>query len=482
MPMTYRSIENVIEDYISAHKARIPIMEMYRKYSKNQVGQYHKDRIIKNLRLIGKISDYLDEKGNIYFPSANGGTYKTRLTISDILVEDTLPKTSIETIKTYTVGEKPKIIVQEEAREWLKEFEIREDIHNKEKKLVHDSLVVGDSFFKVEKYEGLAKVIILKKENVVIVPDEWNDTEAGLYMYVKECKDDLGNKYSHVEVFQKDGKVHVLNNKNKKFEKNNERTINGDVDLNLGEFNIHHVKGIYEDETSLYSTSVFEGLCTTFTEVTTRNTATSMTLNRFGNPRLVGTDDLTEVDEGTGQRKVREETDYIQSSDVENANAFRYLTPPTDYIDKAFPHLDRMLKNAYGQLGVNEISLGLTQQGSIASGESFKKAITPTLNKCRDVANNLYVPLIKMYKQAYKIETGKDLEIEIEFQDGISLSEKETIENDKALVEAKLISRTTILKNRGVVNPFEELKLIAEEQKILDVFEEIDIPSGIINE
>ncbi|MCQ9628101.1 phage portal protein [Cetobacterium somerae] len=485
MGMTYKDIEDNISKYIEEHKKKISTMEKYRQYSKNKVGRFHKDRVIRNLRMCGKIQDFISSDGYLIFPGINGTNYTTQLTVEDILVEDTLPKTSIETLKKYSVGEKPKIIVNsEEDRKWIKDFERREKIHNKLKKLTHDSLVVGDSFFKVEEKDGKAKIILLKKENIIIVPDNWDDSEAGLYIYVVK-KNKNGKEYLHVEIFEPDGKVHVLNNyEGKKFKKVDERKVKGDVDLGLGEFNIHHIQGIYEDETSLYSNSIYEGLTSTFVELTTRNTAISIVLNKYGNPRLVGADDLTEEDEETGEKIVKLDTDYIQSSDPENAAAYRYLTPPADFINTSFPHTDRMLKNAYSQLGVNEISLGLSQEGGIVSGEAFKKAITPTLNACRDIANNLYVPVIKMYQQAYKIETGKELEIEIEFQDGISLSEKEIIENEKALVEAKLISRTTILKNRGIKNPKKELKLIAEEQKILDVFEntEIDIPSGDVDE
>ncbi|MGL4934982.1 MAG: phage portal protein [Cetobacterium sp.] len=485
MGMTYMAIINEIRNYIDNHKGKISEMNMYRKYSKNQVGKFHKDRLVKNLRMCGKIQNAISSDGHLIF-TEDGRRYTTQLTVLDILVEDTLPKSSVETLKKYSVGEPPKIIVgSEEERKWIKEFERREKIHNKLKKITHDSLVVGDSFFKVEKKEGKAKVILLKKENVIIVPDEWDDSEAGLYIYATIRKKG-GREYLYVEIFEPDGKVHVLNDfEGKEFKKEDERKVKGDVDLGLGEFNIHHIQGIYEDETSLYSNSIYEGLTSTFLELTTRSTATSIVLNKYGNPRLVGADDLTEEDAETGEKKVRSDTDYIQSADKDNAAAYRYLTPPTDFIQASFPHTDRMLKNAYSQLGVNEVSLGLNQDGGIASGEAFKKAITPTLNTCRDIANNLYVPIIKMYQQAYKIETGKDLNIEIEFQDGISLSEKETIENDKALVDAKLISRTTVLKNRGVEDPIKELKLIAEEQRILaDVFEDtpLDIPSGKVDE
>lgn len=485
MPMKYTDILGKIDNYISEHKGKIPDMTKYRYYSKNQVGRYHKERIIKNLRLQKEINRILGEDGHLLSYGSDGNSYKDKRTIIDILVEDTLPKSAIETLKKYSVGEKPKIVVNEEAREWLKEFEIREDVHNKFKKLVHDELVVGDSFFKVERYNNLAKIIVLKKENTVIVPDSWNNSEAGLYIYVEEREDELGNKYSYVEIFQPDGKVHVLDNKNNKnFAKINEQKTNGDADVGLGEFNIHHIKGIYEDETSLYSNSIFEGLTSTFIELTTRLTSNSFVFNKYLNPKMIGASDFSEIDTKTGEKVVKDREFYFDD-DPQKANALRYITPPVEHVDVTFPHMERMLKNAYSQLGVNEISLGLNQDGGIVSGEAFKKAITPTLNTCRDIANNLYVPLMKLYKQAYKIETGKDLEIEIEFQDGISLSEKEVIENERALVDAKLISRTTILKNRGIANPMKELKLIAEEQKILaDMFEgtNIDIPSGDTDE
>lgn len=476
MGMTYKDIQNNLDEYINKHKKIIKGIKKYRYYSKNKVGVYYKNRIIKNLRLENRISNLISEDGTLTLGENNN----SNLTILDVLVEDTLPKSAIETLKTFSVGEKPKIIVKEEIRKWIKEFELREEIHNKMKKIVHDCLVVGDSFFKVEDNGKKAEIILLKKENVLIIPDDWNSSRVGLYVYVEEREGFENKNYNYVEVFEPSGRVHVLNNTNKIYSKSNKNKINGDVDIGLGEFTIHHIKGIYEDESTLYSNSIYEGLTSTFVECTTRLTANSAVFNRHGNPKMTGSMDLTEKDSESGEMKVIER-EYYQGEDETESNSMRYITPPTDYINITYPHLKIMVENAYRQLGVNEISLGLSKEGGLASGEAYKKAITPTLNKCRDIANNLYVPFIKMYKQAYKIETGKDLEIEIEFQDGISLSEKEIIENEKSLVEAKLISRTTILKNRGVENPEEELKKIAEEEKLLNpIYSEIDldIPSG----
>ena len=477
MAMTYKDIENNIKKHITNHRARIPTIHQHRAYSKNSVGSFHKSRIIKNLRLQNDIADYLNEDGRLLSYNSTGEAYQTGKTILDILVEDTLPKSSIETLKKYSVGEKPKIVVQEAARQWIKEFELREGLHNKYKKLVHDSLVVGDSFFKVEQYEGKAKVILLKKENVVIVPDDWNSAEAGLYIYFEDRSSENKENYSYIEIFQPDGKVHILSEKQKAFSKIDDKKIHGDIDLGLGEFNIHHVKGIYEDESSLYSNSIYEGLTSTFIELTTRLTATSGVFNKYTNPKMVGAMDLTEIDTETGKTVVKDR-EYYAAQGIDESNSLRYLTPPIDHVSVTYQHSERMLKNAYSQLGVNEVSLGITQDGGIASGEAFKKAITPTLNTCRDIANNLYVPLVRLYKQAYKIETGKELDIEIEFQDGITLSEKEVIENERALVDGKLISRRTILENRGIADPMEELKKIAEEIKLLDFFDDIDITSG----
>ncbi|MEG0730401.1 MAG: hypothetical protein RR421_03755, partial [Cetobacterium sp.] len=105
--------------------------------------------------------------------------------------------------------------------------------------------------------------------------------------------------------------------------------------------------------------------------------------------------------------------------------------------------------------------------------------------KCRDIVNCLRKPLTKMYEQAYYIENKEKISITIKFKDGISLSEKENIENKSSLINNKILSRTSILIEMGFTEEEakKELKRIADEDKLLNpVFEMIDIPSGRTDE
>ena len=172
----------------------------------------------------------------------------------------------------------------------------------------------------------------------------------------------------------------------------------------------------------------------------------------------------------------------LKATSPEGATATRYLEPPTSHVATIYEHIKINMQNAYSQLGVNEISLGLAQEGNIASGEAFKKAITPTLNKCRDIVNNLRIPLTYLYKQAYAIDNnGQNLSIDIIFNDGISLSDRENIENESLLINNKILSRKTILMKRGYTEAEadEELKKITIEEKmftqLFDTLEDEDI-------
>lgn len=478
--LTHEKIIRNINEYIEKHSKMIVKYRKFRKFYENKVGEYFSDRIIKNLRLQDEIRRWLEPSGSIKIPYANpDGSFKymsSDLTIKDIIVESTLPKSAINTLKTYSVGVKPEIDVGDEEQKWVKEFDVRENIHNKEKRIVQEVLTVGNAFFKVEKNNNKSDVIVIPAEYVIIVPDDYNQTEAGAYIYHCKKRDDiLEEEYDYVEIYQLDGKVF-------KYENAKNRNSFEEIITGLKECSMHHVKGFEDDKDGqLYGASILEGLETTILEIVIRLTSNSYLFNKVNNPSIVTSEDFTDIDPETGE-EVMQSGSMFRAGSYEGANSTRYIEPPTSHVSTIYEHIKINMQNAYSQLGVNEISLGLSQDGNIASGEAFKKAITPTLNKCRDITNNLRIPITYLYKQAYAIDNnGQDLSIDIIFNDGISLSDKENIENESLLVNNKILSRKTVLMKRGYTEQEaeEELQKISAEEKmftqIFDTVNEEDI-------
>lgn len=478
--LTHEEIIQNIDQYINNHSSMVAKYKKYRTFSENKVGEYYSGRIIKNLRLQDEVRKWLEPSGNIKIPhiDLNGKcTYiNSDLSIKDIIVESTLPKSAINTLKTYSVGVKPEIDVGDEEQKWLKDFEVRQNIHNKEKKIVQEALTVGNAFFKIEKNNNKSDVILIPAEYVIIIPDTYNETEAGAYVYYCKKKDPTTEKeYNYIEIYQLDGKVFRYSNGR---DKNTfEPIITG-----LTECSMHHVKGLEDDkDNALYGAPLLVGLETTILEIVIRLTSNSYLFNKVNNPSIVTPENFTEIDPETGE-EIMQTGSMFRAGSPEGATATRYMEPPTSHVATIYEHIKINMQNAYSQLGVNEISLGLSQDGNIASGEAFKKAITPTLNKCRDIVNNLRIPLTYLYKQAYAIDNGgRDLSMDIIFNDGISLSDKENIENESLLVNNKILSRKTVLMKRGYTEAEadEELQKIATEEKIFtqvfDTLEDEDI-------
>lgn len=465
--LTHEQVIENIDGYIQNHFAKIKNVAKYRRFFQNKVGKHYKNRIIRNLRLKDEVARWLNIDGTI-----KGFTEK-ELSIDDIVVETTLPKSAVNILKAYSVGEAPYIDINVTGTEknWKKDFEIREKVHDKAKQLVEEMLVTGNAFVKVEKGEkGKAEVIILPVENVIIVPDPANISRVGAYIYFCELERgtvaNVKEKYKHIEIYQLDGKVFVY-----KGEKDTEPR---EVDPTTQEINLHHICGLEKD--GLYGKSVFEGLETTFLEIVIRLTSNSYLFNKINNPNMVGSGEIAEIDGETGDREVKSGK-YYSFDNPETANSLRYIEPPTSHVTTIYEHLKINMQNAYSQLGVNEIALGLSREGNTASGEAFKKAITSTLNKCRDITTNLYIPLYSVYKQAYRIEENKELSFDITFRDGISLSEKEKIENEVMQVTNKLLSRRSILLNRGFTEEEAKLELEAiknEENELFGISEIIN--------
>ncbi|WP_373077262.1 phage portal protein [Fusobacterium varium] len=465
--LTHEEIIKDIDTYILKHAEKIKNVSRYRKFFKNEVGRHYKSRIIKNLRLKDEVAKWLNADGTILI----GGTVSSELTIDDIIVESTLPKAAVNTLKTYSVGEAPYIDVLETEKDWKKDFDRREKIHDKTKQLVEEMLVTGNAFVKIEKGEtGKAEVIVLPVENVIIVPETNNISRVGAYIYFCELEREATNgqteKYKYIEIYQLDGKVFVYQGENDK------EPV--EVDPTTKEINLHHVCGLEKD--GLYGKSIFEGTETTLLEIVIRLTSNSYLFNKVNNPTLVGSKDFSELNTETGKREVPTGK-YLNTGNPDDANALRYVESPTAHVTAIYQHMEMNLQNIYAQLGINEVALGLSKEGNTSSGEAFKKAITSTLNKCRDITTNLYIPLYNIYRQAYLIEKQTELSFDITFKDGISLSEKEKIENEVLAASNMLLSRKSILINRGFtdIEADKELEAIKKEQNTLfGVSETID--------
>lgn len=472
--LTYEEIYNNAEKYISEHGTMLKKYKKFEWFYNNRVGLYFKDKIIKNLRLQDEIVQrWLCDNGNIQVPYLQDGKTLYRnseLTIADILVETTLPKSAINTLKSYSIGVMPFADVEEEHQEWINNFEKVSHLHRKEQQLVIDMLTKGNAFIKIEKGQnGKPDVIVIPPENIVVIPDKYNVSEIGGYLFYYQVEDEIKKeKYNYMEIYTLDGKVYVYETSQSKPKL---------IDTKLGECNIQHIKAPENDkDNSLYGASIFEGLETTFTELVIRLTSNSYLFNKVNNPNIITSEDFAEIDPISGEQ-VLQTGSMFRAGSPEGAMATRYIEPPTNHVTAIYEHIKINMQNAYSQLGVNEISLGLSQDGNIASGEAFKKAITPTLNKCRDIVNNLYVPLTNIYKFAYRIEKNADLSLELSFNDGIALSEKENIENESFLVNNKILSRKTILMKRGYKDSEadEELKKIANEEKMfMNVFDTVE--------
>ena len=67
-----------------------------------------------------KVARWLNPDGTITI----GGVITDEITIDDIIVESTLPKAAVNTLKTYSVGEAPyiDIDVTNTKKDWKKRF------------------------------------------------------------------------------------------------------------------------------------------------------------------------------------------------------------------------------------------------------------------------------------------------------------------------------------------------------------------------
>lgn len=525
--ITFNDIFKVGEDFKSDKDySRVSKYNKYKEFRENHVGRFFKTRLIKNLRLQDEVAAWLNEDGYIGYHLDNRFIPYTvnnqKLTIEDLIVECTLPKSAITVLKNFSVGEKPIVVTgTEEEDKWVKEFEKRETIHSKLKEMVTEQLTLGNCYTKIERIDKKAELTPLPAENILLIPALHNARRLGAYLYYEERlkingkeEDGLyvelhlkgknivrayryaGNKIGAQIPLSAIDRAFTVGKNIKDTSKKGQRGFEYTINTELEDYDIQNFMGLDKDIGELYAESIYNGLSSTFLEMTIRITSNSYLFNKVNNPNMIGPD-VTETQVSIvptwkenvlgadyQEQKTVKQGRYHIINDPKWIGGMKYVEPPTSHVDTIYRHLELNYSNAYSQLGVNAVALGLvTDGGSISSGEAFKKAITPTLNKARDIVNNIYTPLLTLYSQAYKLETGKEFsKLDIEFSDGISLSEKEETENASMEINNKLKSRKTYLISKGYTEEAadKELERIAEEQNklsgiIVDTVAEEDI-------
>lgn len=445
---------------------------LYRRFFENKVGLTYRTKILRALRLDDQVRQWLGSNGDIYEPDGAGGYTKgnSDLTFDEVIVETTLPRTSVQVLKTYSVCTKPTIDCgTQDEQNWANEWFEKNKVHEKMQQLVTDMLVCGNAYFKIERDEqGNASMVCIAPELVSVIPSEFNVTEPSAYeIRYNLDRNNLG-EVNVTELYKKDGSM--------------VRTEDGqqpvDYVTGLTSCGLHHIKGLTNHEQCpLYGESIYKGLESAFVELVERLTSNSYLFNKVNNPNMVASTNFASIDPRTGE-EVMQTGKMLVAETAEDANSLRYIKPAVEHISTTYNHLELILKQAYAQLGVNAISLGLSESGSLASGEAYKKAITPTLNKCKEIVNKIKPEITQALKQAYFLDTGKQLSVSITFSDGVDLTKYEETQIDVLLADTKLLSRRSILAKYGYTEEEaqRELERIAEDERtITNVIDELDI-------
>ena len=120
--ITFNDIFKVGEDFKNDKDySRVSKYNKYKEFRENHVGRFFKTRLIKNLRLQDEVAAWLNEDGCIGYHLDNRFIPYTvnnqKLTIEDLIVECTLPKSAITVLKNFSVGEKPIVVTGAEEED-----------------------------------------------------------------------------------------------------------------------------------------------------------------------------------------------------------------------------------------------------------------------------------------------------------------------------------------------------------------------------
>ena len=206
-------------------------------------------------------------------------------------------------------------------------------------------------------------------------------------------------------------------------------------------------------------------------ELVIGDTLTSQAFQKVANPLLQVPDSLIEVD-ATGKSTVRLDNRVITlSKDDKEVKQVQLETKTQEWkLQK-----EDIKNDIYKQLGVNDLAFGIDLGGSIASGEAKRRSLERTIATVESKRSKCITGIKNIILWGYKKLKRKEIDLQIEAQDILSLSLTEKMAIVVQGIQNNLMSLETAIKFLGILgkNADEEIELIktnvAYQEKLINI-------------
>ncbi len=206
-------------------------------------------------------------------------------------------------------------------------------------------------------------------------------------------------------------------------------------------------------------------------ELVIGDTLTSQAFQKVANPLLQVPDSVIEVDTN-GRSTVRLDGRVIVlNKDDKDVKQVQLETKTQEWK----LHKEDIKNDIYKQLGVNDLAFGIDLGGSIASGEAKRRSLERTIATVESKRSKCITGIKNIVLWGYKKLKEKDIDLQIEAQDILSLSLTEKMAIVVQGIQNNVMSLETAIKFLGILgkNADEEIALIktniAYQEKLINI-------------
>nr|DAU56562.1 MAG TPA: portal protein [Caudoviricetes sp.] len=216
-------------------------------------------------------------------------------------------------------------------------------------------------------------------------------------------------------------------------------------------------------------------------ELVIGDTLTSQAFQKVANPLLQVPDSMIEVDKN-GRSTVRLDGRVIVvNKDDKEVKQVQLETKTQEWK----LHKEDIKNDIYKQLGVNDLAFGIDLGGSISSGEAKRRSLERTIATVESKRTKCITGIKNIILWGYKKLKGKEIDLQIEAQDILSLSLTEKMAIVVQGIQNNVMSLETAIKFLGILgkDTDKEIALIKAnvgyQEKLINI---LNILAGITRE
>lgn len=400
----------------SENMSRYSVMKENKSLNDGNVADYCLEDVIKRLRMAG-----LSIKGSSVTLSDG-----TSLAIKDIVNPSDLLKISTDTFANIIKNNFNKVSYMCNDERWVEEFAKRQGMTDFIDTLSKNMSIYGGVYTKSYLVDGKAEIKIVDSSNVIVIPNKYDIEKVDGYVTVSPFSS-TGEELDYAVVqYYGEGIVtsHIftysLGELGAEVEKSTFPSINTE-DIELSQFgvneNLINQALNIKDCNSVYGQSDYnKAVKNTLKELVVLKTLLGASMSKYVFPILTTNFEPEEYYDEFNDVNISTQFQGATAYKEDKAPDIKYVQFDCDY-NSHFEMIGITEKNLMESLGISDAILGRAEKGGNAlSGTALELQMVNTRAKTESKFTSLVELMQTAINTAYKLETGKDLELIIKHE------------------------------------------------------------------